>query len=76
MNTLGSMETLKVRMAATGPGELVGGGGGGGGGSGESDVSSKMKEEETKRLEGLIMELGKGLRKLLDGSDEHDVRAP
>jgi len=65
MNSLGSIEALKQKASAgTPPPSVI---------TTSTDPAVKTKEEQAKRLETLITELGKAMKQLLEGSEEHEV---
>ena len=64
MNSLGSIEALKQKASASPSPSVI---------TTSTDPAVKTKEEQAKRLETLITELGKAMKQLLEGSEEHEV---
>jgi hypothetical protein len=42
----------------------------------EVDPSQATKEDQTRRLENIILESGRAAKLLLDGSHQHEVKLP
>jgi len=66
MNTLGSIETLKQKAENSAPASPSSATGI------KTDPAVKTKEEQSKRLESLMNDLGKSMKQLLEGSEEHE----